>query len=102
MTDAKMTPKEALEKAIDVATSQTALAAAIGGDVKTGHVYYWLKKGGVPAEYCPAIERECRRIAHEKGDATLIVTCEELCPDVAWGVLRHQATDTPAEATQGG
>lgn len=34
----------------------------------------------VPADHCPAIERETGRL----------VTCEELRPDVAWAVLREQ------------
>lgn len=38
----------------------------------------------VPAEYCPAIEGETRAA----GD---VVTCEELRPDVRWGVLREPA-----------
>jgi len=76
-----MTPKEALEKAIKVMGTQTALAAAIGGSVKTGHVYYWLEAGRVPAEHCPAIERST-------GGA---VRCEELCPGVDWAVLRAAA-----------
>ena len=40
---------------------------------------------------CVAIERETRRIASERGDPSLVVTCEELRPDVAWEVLRLQA-----------
>ena len=44
----------------------------------------------VPAERCLEIERATRAKAAEKGDAALIVTCEELRPDVAWSVLRQQ------------
>ncbi len=36
----------------------------------------WKKRGNVPAEHCPAIERATG------------VRCEELRPDVAWSVLR--------------
>jgi DNA-binding transcriptional regulator YdaS (Cro superfamily) len=85
------TPKTALERAISALGSQTALASAIGGSVKTGHIYYWMK-AGVPAEHCPAIERETRRVAAERGDPLLSVTCEELCPSVPWDVLREQVT----------
>ena len=51
-------------------------------------VHSWLKNR-VPAEYCPAIERETRA----RGD---VVRCEEMRPDIDWAVLREQA----APATQ--
>ncbi len=38
----------------------------------------WKKRGRVPAEHCPAIERAT-------GGA---VRCEDLRPDIEWGVLR--------------
>lgn len=63
----------------------------------------WKTRGRVPAEHCPAIERETRRIAREKSDAALIVTCEQLREDVPWAVLREQVEDcAPADtaATQ--
>lgn len=75
-----MTPKEALETAIEVMKTQSALALAIGGTIKTGHIYYWLNAGQVPAEHCPAIERATAGK----------VRCEELCPGVDWAVLREQ------------
>lgn len=37
----------------------------------------------VPAEYCPAIERETQRR----------VRCEEMRPDIPWDVLRQQAAN---------
>lgn len=43
------------------------------------------------------IERETRRIAAEKDDPSLIVTCEQLRPDLAWDVLRLQAAPEPAQ-----
>src|SRR5574343_160264 len=93
------TPKDALERAINAVGTQTALASAIGGSVKTGHVYYWLNSGRVPAEHCPAIERATRAAAAATADPRLVVTCEELCPSVDWAVLREQvAPDTKAEA----
>jgi DNA-binding transcriptional regulator YdaS (Cro superfamily) len=76
-----MSPREALEKAIKVLGSQTALAAAVGPDIKTGHVYHWLRAPEVPAVYCPAIERETRL----KGQP---VMCEDLCPSADWGAVR--------------
>jgi DNA-binding transcriptional regulator YdaS (Cro superfamily) len=42
-------------------------------------VQSWLRNR-VPAEYCPAIERETSRQ----------VRCEDLRPDIPWGVLRGQ------------
>ena len=38
----------------------------------------------VPAEHCPAIERATAASGS-------VVRCEELRPDVAWGVLRESA-----------
>lgn len=71
---------DALTKAIDLFGSQAALASAIG--VKQQNVWNWLNRGGgVPAEHCPAIEKATAGA----------VRCEELRPDVAWGVLREQA-----------
>jgi DNA-binding transcriptional regulator YdaS (Cro superfamily) len=85
-----MTPHEALLKAIQVLGSQTAVAAAAGDDVETGHVYYWLNKAPeVPARYCPGIEQATR----EKGDT---VYCEQLCPSTDWGLVRAGAGPTEA------
>lgn len=79
---ARITPQEALEKAIEVLGSQTAVAAAAGPDVETGHVYYWLNKAPeVPPRYCPGIERATR----EKGET---VFCEQLCPGTDWASVR--------------
>jgi DNA-binding transcriptional regulator YdaS (Cro superfamily) len=47
----------ALEEAIAKAGSQSALAKVIGEDVKTGHIYYWLKQGIVPDRHCVVIEQ---------------------------------------------
>lgn len=61
-----------LEKAISICgDSQSELARRIGGKVRTGHVYYWLRNK-VPPEHCLAIERAT-------GGA---VTCHDLRPDV--------------------
>jgi len=64
--------------------SPTKFAAALGETVLRQHVEHWVKADRVPADKCPLIERATR----EKGQP---VTCEELRPDVAWGVLREQA-----------
>lgn len=49
--------REALREAINKAGGQTALAALIGEDVKTGHIFYWLKAGAVPEKHCVVIEQ---------------------------------------------
>lgn len=68
------------------------VAAARRLRVKGGRhqtVQSWLR-GRVPAEYCPLIEQELAGA----------VRCEDLRPDVAWGVLRTagQPTAPPAPA----
>jgi DNA-binding transcriptional regulator YdaS (Cro superfamily) len=73
---------QALEKAYQVAGSQTTLARAIG--VVPQVVNNWHRRGNVPAEYCPRIERATHGV----------VRCEELRPDVDWAYLRK--TDCPA------
>jgi DNA-binding transcriptional regulator YdaS (Cro superfamily) len=76
-----------LSKAISILGSQGALGAAVG--VGQSAVANWLKRGTVPAEYCPRIE------SATGGQ----VTCEGLCPDVAWSVLRNSAEAAPTEPT---
>jgi DNA-binding transcriptional regulator YdaS (Cro superfamily) len=44
----QMTPQQALEKAVQLADGQSALAAKLGK--KQGHVWHWLNKSG----QCPA------------------------------------------------
>lgn len=82
----------ALRRAAEALGGQAALASACGFNDRR-HVWPWFNTEGrrVPAEKCPAIERATREAAEARGDASLIVTCEELRPDVAWGVLREQA-----------
>jgi len=78
---------------------QADLARALG--ITPAAVNQWCKGAReVPAERCPAIEGLTRRAAFEKGDPSLIVTCEALRPDVNWGVLRRER-DVPAEAKAG-
>jgi DNA-binding transcriptional regulator YdaS (Cro superfamily) len=87
-----MTPREALEKAIRVLGSQTAVATAAGEGVETGHVYHWLNKAPeVPAKYCPGIEAATRA----KGIAADIVYCEQLCPGTKWSVVRAEDGPKP-------
>jgi DNA-binding transcriptional regulator YdaS (Cro superfamily) len=47
----------------------------------------WRKR--VPAEQCLAIEAVTREVAAERDDPTLIVTCEDLRPDLGWRVVRE-------------
>ena len=70
-----------LERAIFAAKSMSALARELG--VSSAAPSMWKSRGNVPAEYCPAIERFTK-------NQGAIVTCEELRPDIPWGVLRHQ------------
>jgi DNA-binding transcriptional regulator YdaS (Cro superfamily) len=73
---------EALDKAIKTAGGVGALADRIG--VAASLPSMWRKRGSVPAEHCPAIERETG------------VKCELLNPRVAWDVLRAQASEQGA------
>ncbi|MBS0339821.1 MAG: helix-turn-helix domain-containing protein [Proteobacteria bacterium] len=46
----------------------------------------WVLRGRVPAEHCPAIERETG------------VRCEVIRPDIPWGVLRAQPASRKAKS----
>lgn len=76
------TPLQALEEAVDRADGVTNLATRIG--VAQSTVSMWLARSknvsgwAVPAENCPAIERETG------------VRCERLNPRADWAVLRLQ------------
>ena len=68
---ARMNELGALEKAVELAGGQTALARAV--DVKQGHIWWWLNRSGkAPAEKCIDIERATAGA----------VTRHELRPDV--------------------
>lgn len=68
---------DSLGMAIRIAGGQSALAGLI--DVGPQVVNNWVRRGNVPAEHCPAIERAT-------GGQ---VRCEDLRPDVQWRVLRE-------------
>ena len=69
--------------------SASALCEAIKGH--SSDVSDWATgKKQVPAERCPQIE------AATKG----MVRCEDLRPDVAWGVLRGNTAQAPASIAQ--
>lgn len=72
---------EPLKRAISTVGSQAELARQIG--VVQQVVNNWLRRGSVPAEYCPKIERVTAGA----------VRCEELQPGVDWAYLR--ATNCP-------
>jgi DNA-binding transcriptional regulator YdaS (Cro superfamily) len=70
-----------LERAARLLGSQVALANALG--VTKAAVGQWKDPGRrVPAEHCPVIEQLTAGA----------VRCEELRPDVQWGVLREPVT----------
>lgn len=69
--------KHPIDVAADLLGSQAALATALG--VTRAAVTQWKDDGRrTPAEHCPLIERLTNGI----------VTCEQLRPDMAWGVIR--------------
>lgn len=73
-----MNHSEALQKAIEIVGSATALAAELG--LTKGAVSQWKEPDRkIPAEHCPAIERVT--------DGA--VRCEQLRPDVDWAYLRE-------------
>lgn len=105
MDDLLLLEKEALRRAAEALGGQAALASACGYTDRR-HVWPWFNTDRrVPAEHCPSIERATRAAAARQNDPSLIVTCEELRHDVAWGVLRLQtseAQDTAAVAAAQG
>ena len=66
----------ALDLAVKEAGGVSALAKAL--ERTPAAVHQW-RHNGVPAEHCPVIERLTG------------VRCEDLRPDVEWGVLRQVA-----------
>lgn len=68
----------ALDRAAKVVGNKSRLAALL--KVSRGAVTNWIARG-IPAERCPDIELLTRAAGH-------VVTCEELCPEVAWHVVR--------------
>ena len=77
----------ALDNAVEAAGGVTALAQKIS--VATSAPSMGRKRGRVPAEHCPALERETG------------VRCEMLRPDVAWSVLRPYEPCLAKEASHG-
>lgn len=73
----------ALDEAIRIAGGVGQLADRIGAPSRNSPSN-WKARRSVPAEYCPAIERETG------------VRCERFCPNVAWDVLRMQTAEVSA------
>ena len=63
----------ALRRAIEICGTQAELARRIGGRVRTGHVYWWLRHH-VPPDRAIEIERAV------SGE----VSRRDLCPDFPW------------------
>lgn len=82
MTTQTSPEKAALRRAADIVGGQAALAALLGYQDRKPVWQWFSDERRIPAEKCPLIERAT------KGQ----VRCEELRPDVAWDVLREQAT----------
>lgn len=86
-----------IARACAVLGGQAELARALG--ITPAAVHQWCRGAReVPAERCPEIERATRVVAAEKSDPSLIVTCEQLRPQVAWEVVREQALPEPKAA----
>jgi len=68
---------EALYRAIAILKTQSGLAKAIGR--RQQDITNWIKRGRVPADHCPLIERVTA------GQ----VTCEQLRPDINWADRRY-------------
>jgi DNA-binding transcriptional regulator YdaS (Cro superfamily) len=70
----------ALDAVVRVFGSQRALAEALG--ITRGSVTQWRQR--IPLDRCLEIENATRRLAAEREDASLIVTCKDMRPDVQW------------------
>lgn len=90
-----MGAQDAIVKACSTLKGQAELARRL--EVTPAAVHQWCNgTRRVPAEQCPLIERATRNASG--GDPSLVVTCEELRPDVEWGVLRDTQPGTLDEA----
>lgn len=84
------TPREALDAAIAKAggTRSDLMRALNRRDwqIKSSSVILQWQLNGVPAKYCPDIE------------ALTGIPCEQLCPDVRWGLVRDRRGNRRKEA----
>jgi DNA-binding transcriptional regulator YdaS (Cro superfamily) len=90
--------KVALRKAAALLGGQAAMARLIGYPDRRNVTPWFTTDRPFPAEHCPDVELATRAIARERNDETLVVRCEDLRPDVRWGVLRAR----PEEAAHAG
>ncbi|QZA80202.1 transcriptional regulator [Deefgea piscis] len=72
----------ALDKAIELLGGVNELARRIGAS--PARVSAWRKRGNVPAEFCPEIEKQTDKR----------VRCEFLRPDANWAYLRGTKIST--------
>lgn len=77
---------EELRLAIKDAGGAPAIASLL--EVSRHAIYDYIRRGCVPAEHCPTIER------FTSGK----VRCERLNPTVDWAYLRHQTAAEPIAA----
>lgn len=82
--DERSRQKAALRRAATVLGGQAALAALLGYTDRRNVAPWFHTERPFPAEHCPKVEEATRA-------AGQTVLCEELRPDVSWGVLRQQA-----------
>ncbi len=73
------TRSDELRRAIDDAGGAVAIATLL--NISRHAVYDYIRRGRVPAEHCPTIER------HSEGR----VRCERLNPAVDWSYLREHS-----------
>lgn len=90
MAHEELPEKAALRRAADAIGGQAALASLLGYSDRRNVSPWFTTPRQFPAEHCPAIERATRAL-HAEDSSKPVVTCEELRPDVPWGVLREQA-----------
>lgn len=86
---------EALDEACETAGSALALASGI--DVSASLPSMWRKRGKVPPEHAPAIER-LTRDRNAIDPSRKIVICERLAPRTDWAVLRLQVVTPEMQA----
>jgi hypothetical protein len=81
MADKANPNRPALQEALDAVKGEPALRQQLnerGWSIKSRNVIAQWLANGVPPKYCPDIE------------ALTGVTCERLCPEVKWGLVRDR------------
>jgi DNA-binding transcriptional regulator YdaS (Cro superfamily) len=88
MANTSYPSKAALDRAWRIVGSKGALTEAVGLK-KQGMTPYYEGERPFPSDYCPVVER----LTSEAGEPVL---CEELRPDIPWGVLRKPSRKAAA------